>query len=206
MTCIVNSSAFRIVAIVCIAVASNACAAPSYQAQRSNAAAVSEPTPDAALAPMSAAMERSVADADALIKKGKKRVAKGEKRLAKARDQISKGEELIAVGKDNLRQSRDRYDALARAAGSATNPDQVFDEAKRFKKVANAWEDALEDVEDGNERINNGNDAVAKARSEIRDGESYIESGQSVKRRLELEWAKLPEPGIQRNHPREQDR
>ncbi len=118
----------------------------------------------------------------AQLKKGGLLVEKGRDRIEDGNEQIEDGKSLVRKGDKNVGESRERYYALARAVGDADDPDEVADEAKRFKKIASDWEDALETIEDGQELIAKGNAAIKKGEGEMRDGDELIASGKKILR------------------------
>ncbi len=116
------------------------------------------------------------------LRKGELLVDKGRGRVEDGNGQIDDGKSLVRRGDEKVAESRERYQALARAAGSSSDPDQLFAEAKRFRKVGSDWEDALEMVEDGQELNEKGNAAIRKGETEILDGNALIESGNRILR------------------------
>lgn len=175
---------FRSAMILLALVAMTACAAETGQTRRNEAALTGAPKPQSPIGD-DEQLTRAAKDADSKLNKGKKLFAKGEDRLADGREQIKDGEKLIQKGKDEVRENRERYHSLARASGSSNSPDQVFDEAKAFKKIASNWEDGLEDIEDGNKLVSKGNKTIAKAQAEIREGRELVDAASKIKRDLE---------------------
>jgi len=116
------------------------------------------------------------------LRKGESLVEKGRERVEDGNAHIDDGKSLVRRGDEKVAESRERYQALARASGSSSDPDQLFAEAKRFRKVGSDWEDALEMVEDGQDLIEKGNAAIKKGKTEIRDGNALIKSGNKILR------------------------
>lgn len=116
------------------------------------------------------------------LRKGEALVEKGRERIEDGNEDIDDGKSLVRKGDEKVADSRERYQALARASGSASDPDQLFAEAKRFRKVGADWEDAVEMIEDGQELIEEGNAAIEKGKAEIRAGNALIESGNTILR------------------------
>lgn len=134
------------------------------------------------IARLSPYLQEAAKNGAAQLKKGESLVDKGRGRVEDGNGQIDDGKSMVRRGDEKVAESRERYQALARAAGSSSDPDQLFAEAKRFRKVGADWEDALEMVEDGQELIEKGNAAIKKGTAEIREGNALIESGNKILR------------------------
>lgn len=161
-------------------------------------------TPQGAEAPRlsAATIEKNMEQAESLIRKGEKLIRGAEEDLEDAHDKISKGESLVAKGKETARDSRNQYRVLANDAGQARNPDEVFAEAKKFDKLADRWEDALDDVEDGEKLIKKGNKESQKAESRINEGRSLVASGKKLRSDTERSLDRLAAPtAISTNDP-----
>lgn len=141
-----------------------------------------------------AEIEKNLEESGSLIEKGEKIVRNAQDDLEDAHDRIRKGESLIAKGNETVRDSRNQYRALANDAGRATKPDQVADEAKQFDKIADRWEDALDDIEDGEKLIKKGNKAAKKAESRINEGRSLVASGKKLRTDTERSLNELVTP------------
>lgn len=150
-------------------------------ATRAEGARTGKMQPDE-IARLSPYLREAAKKADSQIRKGESLVEKGRDRIDDGNEKIDDGKSLIRKGDKNVAENRERYQALARAAGAAGDPDEVADEAKRFKKVASDWEDALDMIEDGQELIEKGNAAIKKGKTEISDGNELIASGNKILR------------------------
>ena len=148
------------------------------QAQEANSGKI---RPDE-MARLSPYLQEAAKTGGSQLKKGESLVEKGRDRIEDGNEQIEDGKSLVRKGDKNIGESRERYQALARAAGSAGDPDELADEAERFRNVASDWEDALEMVEDGQELIEKGNAAIKKGGIEIREGNELIASGNKILR------------------------
>lgn len=132
------------------------------------------------IARLSPYLQEAAKNGAAQLKKGEALVEKGRERIEDGNGQIDDGKSLVRRGDEKVADSRERYAALARKAGGADNPDKLFAEAKRFRKVASNWEDALDMVEEGRALIDKGNAAIKKGNAEIREGTALIESGNKI--------------------------
>tara|TARA_R110002073_G_scaffold270138_1_gene433442 strand:- start:310 stop:846 length:537 start_codon:yes stop_codon:yes gene_type:complete len=141
-----------------------------------------------------AEIEENLEQAESLIKKGEKLLRGAQDDLEDAHDRIRKGESLIAKGNETVRDSRNQYRALANDTGRATDPDEVADEAKQFDKLADRWEDALDDIDDGEKLIKKGNKAANKAESRINEGRSLVASGKKLRSDTERHLDELTAP------------
>ncbi|NND67954.1 MAG: hypothetical protein HKN19_10230 [Halioglobus sp.] len=154
-------------------------------------------------------------DPQAMWDEGKKMAAKGEKLIADAESELAEGRDLVRQGEARIDQgtldtlqARQDYQAAARAAGDAKSPGEVDKEIKRFKKIGDKWEDAIDEVRDGNNLVKKGNKRLAAAREDIRKGRALIEAGSTLMRNSQrLQWGEelLPRTAEAEAHFTEQD-
>lgn len=132
------------------------------------------------IARLSPYLQDAAKNGAAELRKGESLVEKGRGRIEDGNAQIDDGKAKVRRGDEKVADSRERYQALTRASGGASDPDQVFAEAKRLRKVGDDWEDAQEMIEEGQKLIEKGNAAIAKGKAEIRDGKALISSGNKI--------------------------
>ncbi len=80
------------------------------------------------------------------VLEAEKALRRAESRRAEGRLLISTGEGSISEGELRVEQARRDYGVRSAAAGASTDPKQIRTEAKALQKIAERWEQGLEDI------------------------------------------------------------
>lgn len=111
---------------------------------------------------------------------GEKIVNSAESDLEKGRKLVREGEDLVTNGSERVTRARDEYQTMARKMGNSSKPDQVTFESQQLKRVAQRWEDAIDDIKKGNTMVKKGNKTIADSQTKIVKGRTLMDTGSQL--------------------------
>ncbi len=118
-----------------------------------------------------------------MIADGQTLISKAQARLEKASKQVRDGEAAAKDAEERIDRLRSDYARQSRLIGTAVTYKQIDQEGKQLRALANAWEEALDDINDGRELAKKGRKNIAKAEDDLRKGRERVAEGERMMER-----------------------